>query len=424
MTTFWTDLDQNAQFMLVFAAGFMLGGLICLLIAWIRLISSRSVLQHELVEMRAQLEAETRIAEEREQAFESARVQLEARFALLSGDVLKKNSEAFLQLADERFRAHRVSNEKDSGDRQKAIADMIKPIEKALEKTEVQIREIEKERKQSLGSLEKHLDLISADHQALRQETSNLVKALRRPEVRGQWGELTLKRLVELAGMSEHCDFTEQVHLKSEDGVFRPDMVINLPDNRDIVVDVKTPLDAYLSAQEADNETDRDHHLKRHVANVRARVKELSSKAYWQQFPTSPDFVVLFIPGEQFLAAALDRDMTLLEDALRSKVILSSPTSLIALLRAVAFSWRQVDLINNAQEIRKLAEEFHKRVGVFSEHFQRLGKTLDSTVANFNKTAGSLDRQVLPATRRLTELGVDERREIVSTEPIEKQVRE
>ncbi len=422
--TFWNQIIAEFTPLTLMATAFVAGVLMTALAAWVLVQRRLNHAEQDRIGLQARLDSEQRITEERAAAFDTAREQLEASFSLLSGEVLKRNTESFLQLAEERHRRHHAQSEQHSDEHHKAIARMIKPIADALEKTEVQVRELEKERKQSFGALEKHLQVIASDHQALREETQNLVKALRRPEMRGQWGELTLKRLVELAGMSQHCDFTEQVSVHTDDGIIRPDMVINLPDKRDIVVDVKTPLDAYLSAQEARTQSERDAHLKRHVANVRARVKELASKAYWQQFPNSPDFVVLFIPGEQFLAAALDLDMTLLEDALRSKVILASPTSLIALLRAVAFSWRQVDLIDNAQQIRSLAEEFHKRVAVFSEHFARLGKALDSTVTHFNKTAGSLERQVLPATRKLTELGVDERREIVTTDPIEKQVRD
>lgn len=422
--TSWSRMIAEVSPLTLISIAFLAGVLMTVVVGWILLQRRLHLAEQVRIGLQARLDSEQRINDERTAAFTTAREQLEASFTLLSSEVLKRNTESFLQLAEERQRRHHAQSEQHSEAHQNAIARMIKPIAEALARTDAQVRELEKERKQSFGALEKHLEVIASDHRALREETQNLVKALRRPEMRGQWGELTLKRLVELAGMSEHCDFTEQVHMTTEEGSIRPDMVINLPDRRDIVVDVKTPLDAYLSAQEARSEADRDVHLKRHVANVRARVRELASKAYWQQFPNSPDFVVLFIPGEQFLAAALDRDMTLLEDALRSKVILASPTSLVALLRAVAFSWRQVDLIDNAQQIRAVAEEFHKRVAVFSEHFSRLGKSLDSTVTHFNKTAGSLERQVLPATRKLTELGVDERREILTTDPIEKQVRD
>ncbi|MEM9532540.1 MAG: DNA recombination protein RmuC, partial [Pseudomonadota bacterium] len=224
-------------------------------------------------------------------------------------------------------------------------------------------------------------------------------------------------------GMVERCDFSEQVVVQGEDGGLRPDMVVHLPDDRDIVVDVKTPLDAYLTAQAASDPEARDKALALHARNVRQRVKQLADKKYWEQFENSPDFAVLFIPGDQFLTAALDRDDALLEDALRERVILATPTSLVALLRAVAFSWRQVALMENAREIRSLAEEFHKRVGVFSEHFARLQRSLQGSVDAFNKSVGSLNRQVLPSARRLTELGVAERREILSSDDIETPVR-
>jgi DNA recombination protein RmuC len=418
------NLDPQTKALIVYLLVFLAGVAISALVAWIMGTARRAKQLREIDQLGAQLETERQVGAERLKAFEQAREQLEASFSLLSGDALKRNSENFLKLAEERFKAQQSNAESNLGAREKAIKEMVKPITRALEKTESQIKAIEKERSQAFGEIEKHLGLMGQDQRALQQETRNLVQALRRPEVRGRWGEITLKRLVELAGMVEHCDFDEQVHMRTEEGVMRPDMVIRMPDEREIVVDVKTPLDAYLTAQEATDDEARELAMAQHTRNVRKRVKELADKAYWQQFRNSPDFVVLFIPGEQFLAAALDRDATLLEDALGQKVILATPTSFIALLRAVAFTWRQVALIHNAEEIRELAEVFYKRVATFSEHFARLGKAMSSSVDHFNKTMGSLERQVLPSALRLTELGVKARKEIQQPEKIEKQVRD
>jgi len=424
MNEAWQALDPQTRalisYLLVFLAGLAVSGLI----AWALGTRRVSRLVREIDRLGAQLETERQVATERLKAFDQAREQLEASFSLLSGDALKRNSENFLKLAEQRFKAQQTTAESSLGAREKAIKELVKPITKALDKTERQIKEMEKERSQAFGEIEKHLGLMSKDQRSLQQETRNLVQALRRPEVRGRWGEITLKRLVELAGMVEHCDFDEQIQVRTEEGLMRPDMVIRMPDQREIVVDVKTPLDAYLTAQEARDDEAREQALAQHTANVRKRVKELADKAYWQQFANSPDFVVLFIPGEQFLAAALDRDANLLEDALGQKVILATPTSFIALLRAVAFTWRQVALIHNAEEIRDLAEVFYQRVATFSEHFARVGKALSSSVDHFNKTLGSLDRQVLPSARRLTELGVKARKQIQQPEQIEKQVRD
>jgi DNA recombination protein RmuC len=419
----FTSLDPGMQQVFLVTFGFVAGCVLTALIAWGLSGGRASRLEQQLAVLSAELEAEKRIAEQREQAFAEAREQLEASFSLLSGDALRRNSENFLKLAEERFKAQQANAHSSLGEREKAIETLVKPIKDALQKTEQQIQEMEKDRKQTFGALEKHLVMMGQDQEALRSETRNLVKALRRPEVRGRWGEMTLRRLVELVGMVDHCDFTEQVQVDGEDGRFRPDMVIRLPDEREIVVDVKTPLDAYLTAQEAGDDETRETAMAQHVRNVRGRVKELADKAYWEQFSNSPDFVVLFIPGEQFLAAALDRDPVLLEDALRAKVILATPTSFVALLRAVAFSWRQVDVIRNAEEIRSLAEEFYKRVATFSEHFHQVGKALSRSVDHYNRTVGSLERQVLPSALRLKELGVSSRKEIVEPERLEQQVR-
>ncbi len=423
MSQWWQGLDPGDQAALLYLAFLAAGALLGAALAWFWGERRRRAGGARIATLEAELEAEKRISEERERVFIEARSQLEASFSLLSGDALKRNSEVLMRLAEDRFKLHHFQAESRLGEREKAIENMIKPVGDALKKAEQQIREIERDRRSAFGALERHLKLLAEDQNTLRNETRNLVQALRRPEVRGRWGEISLRRLVELAGMIENCDFSEQVQVQGDEGVLRPDMVIRLPDEREIVVDVKTPLDAYLSAQEATRDRDRARALETHARNVRGHVRKLVNKAYWEQFEKSPDFVVLFIPGEQFLTAALDRDPQLLEEALADKVILATPTSFVALLRAVAFSWRQVALLRNAEEIRNLAELFQKRIGVFSENFSRLGRSLAATVDHFNRSVGSLDRLVLPAARKLTELGVAERRAIVEPEPIEKVVR-
>jgi DNA recombination protein RmuC len=260
--------------------------------------------------------------------------------------------------------------------------------------------------------------------QALQKETRSLVNALRRPEVRGQWGELTLRRLAELAGMVEHCDFAEQVHVRTEDGALRPDMIVHMPEGRDLVVDVKTPLDAYLEASEATTDDVRATALRRHAQAVAERVRQLSSKNYWNQFEKSPDFVILFIPGDQFLSAALAELPSLIEDAIRQNVIITTPSSFVAILKTVAYGWRQTVLAQNAETIRTLAEELYKRLGVFSSHLTKLGRNLATSVETFNAAVGSLERQVLPGARKFTELGVRPEREIESLEPVDKLTRE
>ncbi len=349
---------------------------------------------------------------------------LEQTFAALSGDALRNNNEAFLQLAKQTLEQFNTQARGDLDVRKQAVEGLVKPIKEALERTEQQVRMMESERKQSYGALSQHLETLKETQQLLHGETRNLVQALRRPEVRGQWGELTLRRLVELAGMVEHCDFYEQPSTDTEDGRRRPDMVVRLPAGREIVVDVKTPLDAYVSAIEAKDDATRRMFLEQHARHVRERIKELAAKAYWNQFKNAPDFIILFIPGDQFLGAALDVDHNLIEEALRQKVILTTPTSLVALLRAVAYGWRQETLAENASRIRDLGEELYQRLTTFSEHLARLGRSLVSAVTDYNKTVGSYEAKVLPAARRFPEMGIPEGKAIEPPEPIEKVVRE
>ncbi len=366
-----------------------------------------------------QLETEHRVNSEKLAAMEQARNQLSETFSAIAGEALKHNSTEFLKLAQENLKQFQVKAEGDLALREKAVADLVKPIHKALEKTESQVRELEKERKQAYGSLTKHLETMAESQQALRGETRHLVQALRRPEVRGQWGEMTLKRLAELSGMVDHCDFYEQESVLSEEGALRPDMVVRMPDGREIVVDAKTPLDAYLCAIEATDDETRDKELQRHARKVRERVKELASKHYWQQFKHSPDFVVLFIPGDQFLGAALELDHQLLEDALQMKVILATPTSFVALLRAVGYGWRQESLAENAEKIRQVGEEMYARLATFAEHLTRLGRSLDNSIQSYNKAVGSFDSRVLPGARKFVEMGIAAKKEVPEPDQIE-----
>jgi DNA recombination protein RmuC len=250
------------------------------------------------------------------------------------------------------------------------------------------------------------------------------VSALRRPEVRGQWGEITLRRLVELAGMVEHCDFVTQSHQPTENGAVRPDLIIHLPEARDLVVDVKTPLDAYLEATEAPSDAERRVALERHATIVAGRIRELAGKAYWSQFERSPEFVILFIPGDQFLSAALAERPALLDDALRQNIILATPTSLVALLKAVAYGWQQTSLAQNAVEIRASALQLYERIATFASHLGNVGKSLSDSVRAFNASVGSLERMVLPSARRFTDLGVQPRQRVVPPRPIEELTRE
>ena len=384
------------------------------------LLWARLRYQGEIIRLQTTLEQEQRLIEERLNSANQAREQLSQTFAALSSQALKHNSDEFLKLAQENLKRFQAQANNELEQKEKNIEHLVKPIKEALEKTEHQIRLMENERKQAYGALHKHLETMTQTQQMLQGETRNLVQALRRPEVRGQWGEMTLKRLAELAGMVEYCDFTTQEHTRTEEGALRPDMVVRMPDGREIVVDVKTPLDAYLGAVEAGDDETRKRELQRHARKVRERVKELASKRYWSQFQNSPDFVVLFIPGDQFLSAALDEDRDLLEDALQQKVILATPTSFVALLRAVAYGWRQEALAENAEHIRHIGEELYDRLATFSEYLSKLGRSLDSSVANFNKAVGSFDSRVLPGARKFTEMGISGQKTLTPAEQVEK----
>jgi DNA recombination protein RmuC len=372
----------------------------------------------EMELLRARLKSEEMISSEREQALVRAREQLQGVFGELARDSLQSNSEVFLQLARERLTRQQADASQALKERETAIESLVQPIREALAKTEAQIQSIERDRIDAFATIKSQMEILASGQTLLSRETRNLVTALRRPDVRGQWGEITLRRLVELSGMTAHVDFTEQQHRITESGAIRPDMVVHMPEQRDIIVDVKTPLDAYLAAVEAQDDEERGAQLRRHAQIVGARVRELSSKQYWSQFERSPDFVVLFLPGDQFLSAALQENPGLIDDSLRQNVMLATPTSLVALLKAVSYGWKQTVLADNAAEIRRLGEDVYKRLAVFGEHLGRLGKSLSGSVDSFNKAVGSLEQQVLPAARRFPELGLRVNREIEPIEPV------
>lgn len=397
---------------------FLLGAALGTLLTLVWRARREQRLRIETEVLRARVKTQEALGEEREQATERTRLQLQAVFGELARDSLQSNSEVFLQLARERLARQQQDAAQALKERETAIESMVLPIREALAKTEAQIQNIERERIDSFATIKNQIESLASGQSLLSRETRNLVTALRRPDVRGQWGEITLRRVVELSGMTEHVDFTEQMHQATANGAVRPDMIIHMPERRDIIVDVKTPLEAYLSAVEAQDDEERKAQLRRHAQNVSARVRELSTKQYWSQFEHSPDFVVLFLPGDQFLSAALQENPGLIDEALRQSVMLATPTSLAALLKAVAYGWKQSVLADNAAEVRRLGEDLYKRLTVFGEHLGKLGKSLGSSVESFNKAVGSLEAQVLPAARRFPELGLRVNREFEALEPV------
>jgi DNA recombination protein RmuC len=388
------------------AASLVLGAVLGLLLGQIRAGRRIESLRVELEAARVRLEAAVRQEAERAAFLEQSDARLRASFDSLAGETLRANSELFLRLARETLGRDQALAQGSLKEREAAIAQLVEPLRTALDRTEQQTHALERERQEAYTALRTQIESLASGQTQLQRETRNLVTALRRPEVRGRWGELTLRRLVELAGLSEHCDFTEQLHLFGQDGALRPDLVVHMPDARDLVVDVKTPLDAYLEALEAPTDEGRQQALKKHAQQVEMRVRQLASKAYWAQFEHSPEFAVLFLPGDQFLSAALAERPELLDSALKQGIIIATPSTLIALLKTVAHGWRQTAVAENAALIRELGQELYRRLGSFTGHLERLGSRLGAAVDAYNSAVGSLERQVLPQARRFPNLGV------------------
>ena len=404
-------------------AGLLTGVLFGALFTQLRAMRRIEALRVELAAAQARLEASTLQVEDRLNLLAQSETRLRAAFDSLAGETLRSNSELFLRLAREALGRDQAIAQGALKERELAIAQLIEPLRVALERSEVQVQSLERERHEAFSALRTQLESLAGVQAQLQRETRNLVTALRRPEVRGRWGELTLRRLVELAGLTEHCDFTEQLQLVGDEGALRPDLVVHMPDARDLVIDVKTPLDAYLAALEAPTEEERTQALRRHAQQVETRVRELASKSYWSQFERSPEFAVLFLPGDQFLSAALAERPELLESALSQSVIIATPSTLIALLKGVAYGWRQSAVAHNAAQIRDLGQELYRRLSTFNGHMGRMGQRLATAVEAYNAAVGSLERGVLPQARRFGELGVTADEPLPTLEPIGQLVR-
>jgi DNA recombination protein RmuC len=388
------------------AAGLIAGAALGAFLTYIRTAHRIEALQVELTAARVRLEAGALDEAGRARVLEQSETRLRGAVDAMAREALHANNQLFLQLAREVFGREQSEAQGALKEREAAIAQLVLPLRASLERTEAQVLSLERERREAFATLRTQIETLSGGQAQLSRETRNLATALRRPEVRGRWGELSLRRIVELAGLTEHCDFTEQQRVTTQDGVLRPDLVVHMPEERDLVIDAKTPLDAYLAALEAASEEERALALKRHAQQVEARVRELASKNYWSQFERSPEFAVLFLPGDQFLSAALGERPELLESALGQRVIISTPSTLIALLKTVAYGWRQSEVTHNAAVIRDLGKELYQRLSTFEGHLARIGQRLNSAVEAYNSAAGSLERYVNPQARRFTELGV------------------
>ncbi|HEY4929893.1 MAG TPA: DNA recombination protein RmuC [Acidimicrobiales bacterium] len=374
---------------------------------------------------RARLEAELaqtrRAAEDRADSFDEVRRQLTDEFARLSSEALRQNADQFLVLADTRLGETRQAAEGDLAKRQEEIGRLLAPIAEQLGKYDEGMQRLEVERQRAYTALTEQMRHLASSHDQLQRETRNLVTALRSPQTRGRWGELQLRRVVEMAGMLERCDFSEQVSSDGDSGRMRPDMVVHLPGGKNVAVDAKVPMQAFLDANEAQDESERRAHLASHGRQMKAHVDSLSKKEYWKRVDPSPEFVVAFIPGDPLLTAALEHEPGLMEYAVANHVLLATPTSLIALLRAVAYGWQQEVLTENARQVQVLGAQLYERISVLGEHMAVVGRSLTGAVSAYNKAVGSLEGRVLVTARRFVEMGVvgAGERELVQPVPVD-----
>jgi DNA recombination protein RmuC len=382
-----------------------------------------SRLNQSVVRLETTLIHERKAADEKIAILDDAALKLSNAFKALSSEALKSNNQSFLDLAKATLEKYQIEAKGDLDQRQKAVENLVVPIRQSLEKVDTQIRELEIARQQAYGSLTEQVKSLILTQEKLQLETGNLVKALRTPTVRGNWGEIQLKRVVEIAGMLEYCDFYQQQTITTEDGRLRPDVLVRLPGGKNIVVDAKVPLQAYLDALENTNDDQRLSKLKDHAQQVRSHITKLSAKSYWDQFQPTPEFVILFLPGEIFFSTALEHDPSLIEEGVKQRVILATPTTLIALLRAVHYGWRQEQIAENAQRISELGQELHERIATMVEHLTKLGGSLGKAVESFNSAVASFEGRVLPFARKFKLLGAGGKKEIEELNPLDKNTR-
>ena len=367
--------------------------------------------------LEAELKATKAAHEARLEELRGMKQELEDRFAKLASGVLETNSQKFLGLVSERFEKHKADADQSLAKRQEAIQNLVKPLDEKLGKFDTRIQEIEKHRQEAYGAIQMQVKTLHESQQMLGQETRKLVQALRRPKSRGRWGEVQLRQVFEMAGMAEHVDFELEKHMDTDEGARRPDAVVHIPGGRSIVVDAKTPLEAYLDAIETENPDEQAAHLERHAKHIRTHVRQLAGKDYQKNLTEAPDFVVMFIPSESFVAAAAEADPGLIEYAFENKVLIASPTTLMALVKAIAYGWQQEKMAKNVIEVQKLATEIYERLVTFGGHLEKVGRGLGQSVSAYNSAVASLEGRVLPSARKFEALGVVSEQKDITAPP-------
>jgi DNA recombination protein RmuC len=400
--------------------GALLGGTAAWLVARARVAALAAAGREELARVQSALEYERLASAEKVALLEQAREELTASFEGLSSEALRANNSSFLELAKSTLERYQVQARDDLDQRRRAVEQLISPITQSLERVDGKIQQLEQARREAYGAVVQQVRSLAEGQERLRAETGNLVTALRAPATRGRWGEIQLRRVVEMAGMLPHCDFVEQVTVQAEDRRLRPDVVVKLPGGKNVVVDAKVPLQSYLDAIEADDDDVRRARLADHARQLRQHVAKLSAKSYWEQFRPTPEFVVLFLGSEAFYSAALDQDPALIEEAVSQRVLIATPTTLIGLLKAIAYGWQQERVAESARAVSELGRELYDRLAVLGEHFITLGKRLDGTVSAYNQAVGSLERRVLPAARRFPDLGAGGQKDIPQLSGVDK----